>query len=157
MTNNVMVSENNVPMMQDRYQGYAAGQPGYYPAYDRERMGKIVDEIIMAVKDDRANTKRAISADIASTARIQNQNDRLMAAYERELRRPGLPEERRKELLDLMYEVAESTACEGERSREFQKQQLEHSHKLPWKILLTVVAITVGGFGGTALIRAMAA
>lgn len=156
MANNGVTKENSVPVTQNGYQGYVIEQPGYYPAYDRERAGKVVDEIIMAVKDDRANTKRVISADIASTARIQNQNDRLMAVYERELRRPGISEERREELIALMRETAESTAREGERSRRFQEHQLEHSHKLLWKILGAVAVLAVGGIGGTALIRSVA-
>ncbi len=128
----------------------------YYPAYDEERAGKFVNEVIAAVKDDRANTKRAISADIAATARVQNQNDRVIAACERELRRRDLPDERRDELLDRMSRAADSTAYESASSREFQREQLDHSHKLPWKILLFLAGLAVGGISGAALVRAAA-
>lgn len=116
-------------------------------------MGKLVDEVIAAIKDDHANTKCAISADIASTARVQTQNDQVIAVCERELRRRDLSDERRNELFDRMSRAAESTAYANADSREFQRQQLDHSHKLPWKIILSVVALAVGG---TALIRATA-
>ncbi len=85
-----------------------------YPAYDEERAGKVVDEIIASVKNDRMNTKRAISADIASTSRVQNQNERVVAACERELRRHDLSDEWRDELLSRMSDAAQSTAYANE-------------------------------------------
>ena len=67
MTNEITVSKEN------RHAVYAETYPtDYVPArnYQPEvvRTGKFVDEVIAAAKDDRMNTKRAISADIASTA-----------------------------------------------------------------------------------------
>ena len=79
------------------------------PVFDGERAGKLVDEVIAAVKDDRMNTKRAITADIASTARVQNQNDRVIDACERELRRRDLTEDQRMEILNHMSQAAEAT------------------------------------------------
>ncbi len=156
MTNNMVVRRKTVPVVQRQLQTPDAEMDRYYPAYDEVRTEKLVDEVIAAVKDDRANTKRTISADIASTARVQNQNDRVIAACERELRRRELPDERRDELLDRMSRAADSTAYESASSREFQREQLDHSHKLSWKVLLFVAGIAVGGIGGATLIRAAA-
>lgn len=156
MENNMMVAERTAPMARRQPQMLDTETSRYYSAYDEERAGKLVNEVIAAVKDDRANTKRAISADIAATARVQNQNDRVIAACERELRRRDLPDERRDELLDRMSRAADSTAYESASSREFQREQLDHSHKLPWKILLFLAGLAVGGIGGAALVRAAA-
>ena len=117
----------------------------YRPEYDEKRVGKYIDEVIAAAKDDRTNTKRAISADIASTARVQNQNDRFMGACERELRRKDLPEFRREELLADMKEAAASSAYANAASREFQREQLDHSHKLPWKLIGAGAILLLGG------------
>lgn len=125
----------------------------YCPEYDEKRVGRYIDEVIAAAKDDRANTKRAISADIASTARVLNQNDRFMDACERELRRKDLPESRREELLADMKEAAASSAYANAASREFQREQIDHSHKLPWKLIGIGAAIILGGVGGAALLR----
>lgn len=155
MTNEITVSKETRPAF------YAETYPtDYVPARkylpDDVRTGKFVDEVIAAAKDDRMNTKRAISADIASTARVQNQNDRVMAACERELRRRDLPDESRDEILRCMSRAAESTSNESAASRAFQREQLDHSHKLPWKLIGIGVLIVLGGVGGTALIRAAA-
>lgn len=155
MENNIVVTGRTVPAARQQPQVPDVEMNRYYPAYDEVRTGKLMDEVIAAVKDDRMNTKRVISADIAATARVQNQNDRVIAACERELRR-DLPDERRDELLDRMSRAADSTAYESANSREFQREQLDHSHKLPWKILLFVATLVVGGVGGAAIVRAAA-
>ena len=156
MTDNMVVRGRTAPVVRRQPQVPDVETDRYYPAYDEERTGKLVDEVIAAVKDDRMNTKRAISADIAATARVQNQNDRVIAACERELRRRDLPDERRDELLDRMSRAADSTAYECASSREFQREQLDHSHKLPWRILLFIAGLAVGGIGGAAIARAAA-
>ena len=122
MTNDMTVAAPTAPA------NYPAdlNQSIYRPEYDEKRVGKYIDEVIAAAKDDRANTKHAISADIASTARVQNQNDRFMDACERELRRKDLPESRREELLADMKEAAASTAYANTASREFQREQLHN-------------------------------
>lgn len=147
-------ADNSVPIVWDEGQVPAVRQHEYCPVYDRDRAGKFINEIITSAKDDRMNTKRAISADIAATARAQNQNDRYIAACERELRRKDLPEERRKELLDRMEMAASSSERVGDESRQFQREQLNHSHKLPWKLLGVGALIIFGGLGGAALLRA---
>ena len=155
MTNEITVSKENRPAVyvETYHSDYVPAQ-NYQP--DAVRTGKFVDEVIAAAKDDRMNTKRAMSADIASTARVQNQNDRLIAACERELRRRDLSEESRDEILRCMRKAAESTSYESAASREFQREQLDHSHKLPWKLIGIGVLIVLGGVGSTALIKAAA-
>lgn len=129
---------------------------GNYPqaaVFNRERTGGLVDEVIAAVKDDRTNTKKAIAADIASTARVQNQNDRVIDICERELHRRELTEDQRLEILNYMSRAAEATATAIEASRAFQEEQLEHSHKLPVKLLAGVAAVVLLGFGCSTLFR----
>lgn len=156
MTDNMVVREKKTLEAQHQSQVLDIGSNRHYPAYDEVWTDKLVNEVVAAVKDDRTNTKRAISADIAATARVQNQNDRVIAACERELRRRDLSDERRDGLLERMNKAAESTAYESASSRKFQREQLDCSHKLPWKILLFLVGLAVGGFGGVALARAAA-
>lgn len=129
----------------------------YYPQtsiFDWERASKLVDEVISAVKDDRMNTKKAISADIASTARVQNQNDRVIDACERELRRRDLTEDQRIEILNHMSQAAEATVAAIEASRAFQKERLGYLHKLPIKLLAGVTVVALLGFSGRALLHA---
>lgn len=151
--NALVCTDSSVPEVWDEGQMRVERQQDYYSVYNRERAGKFIDEIIAAAKDDRMNTKRAISADIAATARAQNQNDRYMAACERELRRKDLPEERRKELLDRMEMAASSSEQISTESRQFQREQLNQSHKLPWKLLGVGAMIFFGGLGGAALLK----
>lgn len=127
-----------------------------FPVYDEEQTGKLFDEVIAAAKDDRMNTKRSISAVIAATARGQNHIERFIEACERELRRKDLPEERRAEILEKMRMAAESSNYESEASREYQKEQLEHSHKLPLKILGRGAVILLECIVRAALLRAAA-
>lgn len=126
-------------------------------AYDREKMSSLMDEVVASVKDYRLNTKKAISADIASTARIQNQYGRYVAACERELRRKDLSEERRKEIMDSMLEASNASEDAGTESRRFQAEQLDQSRKLPWEIVGLMVLIIVAGFGGKAIFRVVRA
>lgn len=152
MINEITVAKDNRPIVPGEVYPTNTNPVQYCPV-NEVQTGKFVDEVIAAAKDDRMNTKRAISADIASTARVQNQNDRVIAACEQELRRKDLSEESRDEILRCMSRAAESTACESAASREFQREQLEHSHKLPWKLIGIGVLIVLGGVGGRALIK----
>ena len=127
-----------------------------YAVYDEERAGKFADEMLSAIKDDRMLTKRSVSADIASTARVQTQNDAFIAICEWELRRRDLSEERREELIDMANDARRSSADSEAGSRAFQREQLDHLHKLPWRLLLVVGCILIGDVGGTALLRAAA-
>lgn len=156
MENKMMVITESAPTVGYETQPAPINQFQPYPAYDEKQMGKLIDEVIAAAKDDRMNTKRSISADIAATARVQNQNERVIEACERELRRKDLSEERRAEVLGIMSKAAESSAYESAASREYQSEQLRHSHKLPWKILGWGAVILFGGIGGVALLRGAA-
>ena len=155
MTNEIMAAENNHIVV--HREGYPTNVDSdhSYPVRD-VRISKLVDEVIAASKDDRMNTKRAITADITSTARVQRQNDRVIVACEQELRRKDLSEERRVEILRCMSSAAESSSRECAASREFQREQLEHTHRLPWKLIGIGVMIVLSGVGGTALIKAVA-
>ena len=154
MNNKMTVKTETAPSTRCGVQLAPINQFRSYPVHDEKQTGKLIDEVIAAAKDDRMNTKRSISADIAATARVQNQNERVIEACERELRRKDLPEERRTEVLGIMSKAAESSTYESIASREYQKELLEHSHKLPWKILGWGAVILFGGIGGSLLLRA---
>lgn len=143
-----------MPVVQFADQTAESTQIQSYPEYYDERTSKLVDEVIAAVKDDRINTKRAISAEIAAMAWVQNQNDRVIAACEHELSRRDLPEERRAELINTMRIAAESTAYESVASREFKEKHLGRSHKLSRKIIVCIALIIVFGIVGAAKGRA---
>ena len=144
MTNDMTIVRQNTPAVQANYPA-DVNQNICHLEYDEKRAGKYIDEVIAAAKDDRTNTKRAISADVAATARVQNQNDRVIAACERELIRKDLTESRREELLADMKEAAASSAYANAASREFQREQLDHSHKLPWKLIGAGAVLFLGG------------
>ena len=121
--------------------------------YDRAKMSDLMDEVIASVKDSRLNTKHAVSADIASTARVQSQYGQYIAACERELHRKDLSEERRTELLDCVLDACRASESAGIESRVLQKEQLEESHMLPLKVLGVMLTIVFGGCIGGALYR----
>lgn len=125
--------------------------------YDREKMSGLMDEIVSSVKDYRLNTKRAISADIVSTARVQNQYGQYVATCERELHRKDLPEELRQKIMDSMFEASRASEEAGAESRRFQTEQLNHSRKLPWELVGVMALIIVAGFGGKAIFHALKA
>lgn len=153
--NNEMITElNAAPAVYQSFQPAINDQGTYYPVYDNERAGRYVDEIIAAVKDDRMITKRAISADIAETARVQNQNESVIEACKRELRRQDLSAESRLRILEIMDQTAASSATESAASREFRKSQLEHMHKLPWQLLGGGLLVGCLALGGRVLLRA---
>ena len=153
MENKMTVRTEKMPAVCSEVQPAPINQYYSYPVYD-EKAGKLIDEVIVATRDERMNTKRSISADIAITARVQNQNENVIKAFERELLRKDLPEGDRMKLLEMMSNAAESSANESAASRKFQKEQLGHSHELPWKILGWGAIILIGGIGGTALFNA---
>lgn len=157
MENKKTVKTETTPTVCCGVQPTTVSQFHLHPEYDEKQTSRLIDEVIAAAKDDRMNTKRSISADIAATARVQNQNGHVIESCERELRRKDLPEGRREELLWIMSRAAESTANESAASREFQKRQLEHSHKLPWKLFGWGTAIILfGGIGGAVFLKTAA-
>lgn len=127
----------------------------YHPT-NINQLGKFVDEFIAIVKDDHINTKRAILSNTASTAKVQNQNERVIAACERELQREDLPQESRDTILRNMCATAESTARESAASQEFQREQLNHSHALLFKFIGMGVSIALVIVGSKRLIRTKA-
>lgn len=157
MENEMIVMTNEAQDIQPEIQTGQGDQLQYYPSYNDGQGGKLVDEFIAAVKDDRMNTKRAILANNASTAKIQDQNARVIEACEKELCRPDLTEEYRVELIETMNRAAESTAKESNDSRRFQERQLDHSHKLPLKIIGLCPLILFGGIGGAVWAKAKGA
>ncbi|MBP3884640.1 MAG: hypothetical protein J6D54_06860 [Olsenella sp.] len=118
--------------------------------FDEERIVSIVGEVIAWAKDDRLNTKRAISSDTASRAMVQKQNGQLVDVCESMLQRDDLTNEQRLDILNKMCAAASSTERVDEESRAFQREQLSYSHKRSGQ-LLTLGAIVVLGVGGAAL------
>ena len=112
-------------------------------------MEKMTEEVFAAVKDDRIITKRAISADIASTQRVQNQNERVIEACERELRRRDLSDERREALLEKMERAADSTAYASSCAREFQNQQLAYFHDRTTLLIFAMISGIAGFLCGS--------
>lgn len=155
MTNELTNAKDNSHLVQPEVYQLDCVITQFHQAND-VRMGKFVDEAIATAKDDRIITKRAISADIESTAKVQNQNDTVIAACEQELQRNDLSEERRDKILRRMSESAESTSRESAASRAFQREQLDHLRKLPWKLIGISVLIVLSGVGGVALIKSVA-
>lgn len=121
--------------------------------YGRERMSNLIDEAVVSVKDYRLNTKRAISADIASTARVQNQYEQYVLVCKRELQRNDLSEERRQIISDSMLEAIKASEEVGAKSRRFQTEQLNQSRKLPWEIVGVMMLIIAAGYGGKAMFQ----
>lgn len=149
ITENI-ISDGNKPIILTEHCPNDFIPLSYHPA-ESNQLSMIMDEVISSAKDERINSKRALSADIASTARAQNQNDRVLAAYERELQREGLSQERRDEILKAMRTITESTARENAASREFQKEQLNNSHKRLFEFMGTAIIFVM--VGSTLLIR----
>lgn len=125
--------------------------------YSREQVSNLMDDVVASVKDYRLNTKRVISADISSVSRVQNQYGQYIAACKSELHRKDLSEERRKEIMDSMFEASKASEEAGAESRRFQAEQLDQSRKLPWEIVGVMVLIIAAGFGGKAIFRAVRA
>lgn len=115
-----------------------------------EQFGSILDEAIASARDNRANTNRAIAADIASRKMVQKQNGQLMSAYEAELQRDDLTKEERSFYLNKMDDAAASTARVDAESRSFQSEQLSYSHKWAGRLLAFGAGLALG-VGGAAL------
>lgn len=121
----------------------------------KDKMSDLMDEMVSSVKDCRLNTKRVISADIASTARIQSQYGLYVAACERELCKKDLTEETRKEILSNMFEACKASEMAGMEGRDFQREELELSRTLPWKIFGVLISIIAAGYIGGVVYRSV--
>lgn len=115
-----------------------------HSVYDEQRVGKMIDEMIAGHKDDRINTKRAISGSNASTAHVQNQNERVIELCERELRRRDLSQERRANLLAMAQQAAENSAEADSQNRAFVREEIKHLHRSNW-LLIGSLMIVLGG------------
>lgn len=111
---------------------------------DNGRIDGIFEEVLAWMRDDRTNTKRAISSAVATRRMIQEQNMQLMNAYESEFKRPGLTVERRRELLDMMDKTAESGKRTDSEIRAFLNEQVSHSHSRSGQLLILISVIVVG-------------
>ncbi len=156
MEKETIVRDETLPIVKEMDKQVMVGDYQTYPLYNDEQGRKLVDEVIAAFKDERMNIKRSISADIASTARVQKQNEQVIQICERELRRGDLSEERRDELIATIKIIAESTTHECSVSREFQNNQLDQLHKLPWIKLGLSALLVIAIVGGRALRRVVA-
>ena len=150
MTTERLISDSNEPVILTEHRP-TDFIPLPYHSVESNQLSMIMNEVINSAKDERINVKRALSADIASTARVQNQNERVLAAYERELQREGLSQERQDEILKTMRTIAESTVHENAASREFQKEQLNNSHKRLLEFMGGAIIFVL--VGSTLLIR----
>ena len=138
--NKELITRNKCPLQFEK----ETHVPMHYNPIDREEAKKAISGIISVVKDDSLNTKRVIASNIASTERVQSQNDKIITACANELRNPSLSFEQREQLLERMERVAKSTSVVHDNSTDFQKKQLEYSHSLCLKILglTTLLAVT---------------
>ena len=100
-----------------------------YPIYDPTPPCTVFNEIITSYKDDRINTKRAISGSIASTEAVHTQNSRIIDMCDRELKRKDLTNEQRIELIHISQQAAISTADSDRENREFVREEAKHSHR----------------------------
>lgn len=123
--------------------GYCS-EEDYLSEHIQKNTQMAFEEFIAECKDDRMTTKKVISADVASRCKVQNQNDRVIADCERELRKPGLSEDYRRELMNRINECRKSTESVDKESREFERQELQHLHKLP--------AALAGSAGGVVIV-----
>lgn len=144
-SNDIVTVENSMPTTAINTQPAVYKSGNYEPAYGKQ-IGQMMSEAVAGMKADRINTNRAVSAEIASNARVQNQNDRYITVCEQELRRKDLSEERRKELIDSIRDAKSSSEKSASDSKVFIKEQLDHSHKQPLKIIgiAAVAALTIG-------------
>jgi len=107
-----------------------------------------IGEAYAAFRDDRMNTKRAISASIASNAQIQKQSSIIIEACNRELQREDISDSRQDRILDRMAKAVEMSAISNKECCEFQANTLDHSHKLPWRLvggITVLVIVTIFG------------
>lgn len=154
MTNDMILKESTTPAISSGKLSENVDQIQNHHVYEEARIVKLNDEIVAAEKSDRINTKRALAADITSKERVQNQNDRVISACEKELKRKDLTDAQRCFYLEKMSKAAESTAYESAESREFQEKQLAYSHKQPWRII-TGAALIVLLFAGCGVLKRM--
>lgn len=110
---------------------------------DREYTSKILNEVLVSLKDDHLKTKKAIEAQISSENLVQKQNDRFIAACEKELCTQKLTMERRKEILDTMKDVTYQSSQVHFQGMEFQKEELDHLHRHHLLVVGSIAAVVI--------------
>lgn len=145
---NEMIKRESIPD-QEEAKAIVADDKSYEPILDDGRIDGIFSEVLAWIRDDRTNTKRAISSAATARKQIQEQNMRLFNAYESELQRPDLTDERRDELLDKMDKTAESSKQTDSEIGAFLNEQVSYSHSRSGQLLF-LVATTAVGVGGIA-------
>ena len=145
---NEMIRRESIPA-QAEVKAIVVNEKSYERVLDEEHAGGIFGETLAWIKDDRANTMRAISSDAASRKMVQKQNYEVQMACNALLQRKDLTVEQRLSLIDRMSEATASAERVDAESRAFQREQLSHSHKWFGRLSIFVIAVMLG-VGGTA-------
>lgn len=145
---NEMIWRESIPTLEEAKTIVTHDRP-YEQILDDGRIDGIFGEAIAWIRDDRTNTKRAITSAVASRRMIQEQTMKLMNACESEFQRPGLTVERRRELLDMMGKIAESGKRADSEMGAFLNEQVSYSHSRSGQLLF-LVAVAVVGISGAA-------
>ena len=145
---NEMIRRESIPA-QAEVKAIVVNEKPYERVLDEEHAGGIFGETLAWIKDDRANTMRAISSDAASRKMVQKQNYEVLMACNALLQRKDLTVEQRLGLIDRMSGATASAERVDTESRAFQHEQLSHSHKWSGRLLIFVIAVMLG-VGGTA-------
>ena len=115
----------------------------YYPL-NGTQAGKVWDELLASAKDNRHNTKRAISADIAASEDLRSQNNLVINCCKQELQRKDYSKEDYLEIMQIMGNARQSTENEINSSREFQKELIVESNKTSSKVVALGIALLIG-------------
>ena len=145
---NEMIGWKNIPAHEEAKTVVIHNRPSEQ-ILDNGRIDGIFEEVLAWMRDDRINTKRAITSAVATRRMIQEQSMQLMNAYESEFKRPGLTVERRRELLDMMDKIAESGKRADSEMGAILNEQVSYSHSRSGQLLL-LVAVAIVGVSGTA-------
>ena len=145
---NEMIRRESIPAQAEAKAIVIHDRP-YEQILDDGRIDGIFGEALAWIRDDRTNTKRAITSAVTARRMIQERNMQLMNAYESELQRPGLTVERRRKLLDMMDKTAESGKQADSEIGAFLNEQVSYSHRRSGQLLI-LVAVAAVGVGGAA-------
>lgn len=110
---------------------------------DREYTSKILNEVLVSLKDDRLKTKKAIDAQISLEDIVQRQNKCFIDACENELRTQKITMERRKEILDKMKDAIDQSSQVHVQSMKFRKEELDHLHQHHLLVVGSIAAVVI--------------
>ncbi|WP_289960159.1 hypothetical protein [Faecalibaculum rodentium] len=119
-------------------------EPVSYSPLNNIQAGHVVDELLASAKDNRLNTKRAISADIAASEDLRSQNNLVITCCKQELQRKDYSKEDYLEIMQIMDNARQSTENEINSSREFQKELIVESNKASSKVIELGIALLIG-------------